>query len=1392
MPPVQPPRPGLEQLAEEGEEWQYQKYADLHETFGEGALIVNGTLDVVRHRLKATSIELWGYLPRATAGSFLIECKFEVGSSFENALNITNLRSDYNLQYSGLIPDIIEILPPRSFTTYIDPDGKRHNVDDDARLQLRVIDIKLTSEPSPAYLTEITYYSMALSGWLKDQGLDSSYIVVPDAAIWPGSHEASNLVVYCRECAQRRYNPTYQDLLREFHKDLEVVPFEVFSGRLKDIFQKDVPYVLARPWDELPYHVDNRCKSCDYTGQPWVDRNKNRTWHDLHCIPTAIRENHLSRVAFISRGASIALTEGGVTDVSALAALSPISEAFESHFALRAGRNVISGRAASLQNNSATIPQQTGTSAVMPRWADLHIYLRADFDIGSAITFDLGIEAYWIEPLPYGVQGPKRQQRWGPFTFIIDRRDPAVEQRELISLLDKINTILTQARTLKAQTTVQFYIWDNIQYKHFTRIVGRHLPNILANDQLRRLAWLFPPEQILPNSDLESRMSPITIVKDVVKAVLAAPVPHYYTSLQIARAYHHDSLPQRYEDFRVHPIFEDLLSDQIPSERAHDIWARTANWNETDGILRETVKTKLRALGSVTRRLESDLSTTLQQTAPRIRIDPPDRVPGVSFDGQLWYGFSQLNLALEELEIYRIRAMPPDERAARFKSARLSRRLHGQEETDALACLGINPRPRRRIYKLGRDSKEVKLRAGDFTYAISPEDDPGFLDRNYRWLTRDTPLAPQGDAHWQTRMEDVCSVTIVAIDRERGLIAIDPNNRNQDINGNQGILDDLELNNLVDFSADVILDPIHIDTFTRKLYDTLRAIGNPENAQDTQVVRQAVGLTNARRAPIRPNHPAGDILWDAERLAITPNNRNLAGTRDYLITNGISLNDSQWNAWESSLSRQLQLIWGPPGTGKTRTLQAIVIGAVVDAIESRTPQRILVTAPTYHALDNVLLEVNRKISQIVDDSSIELLRLRSLYRQLEPDVPTEIDVELDRWNPSSRINSLKRRLKTRQGCTIVGATPEQVHNLLISGNDSAMQEVFDLTVIDEASQVDVAHALLPIASIARNGSLIVAGDPRQLPPIQQAKPPLGLEDMTGSVYSYFTGIRNIGQAILQKNYRSNDTIVKFAHEAGYDRSLTSYSPDLRLNLLNEELFRNKPLNWPAKLFWTSSWSLLLDPVYSATCFVYPEGRCGQWNEFEADAISALTFILFHRLGNQLLNERNPGTGEIDEVYEDLYSDELFWKQGLGIVTPHRAQEALIVSRLQQLFTPLGVESSLIRDAVDTVERYQGQQRDVILASYALGDPDAIRDEDEFLMNANRFNVMVSRARAKIIVFTSQEVVSHLSGDLDILRQSVLLKNYTESFCENRIETQLGHILPGTAAPRLVNGMVRSR
>ena len=73
---------------------------------------------------------------------------------------------------------------------------------------------------------------------------------------------------------------------------------------------------------------------------------------------------------------------------------------------------------------------------------------------------------------------------------------------------------------------------------------------------------------------------------------------------------------------------------------------------------------------------------------------------------------------LHELEVHQIRAMPPHERAARFRSARLQRRLTGAAERTALTQMGIPPRASRRVYEIAIDSCEVKAKVGEHRAAF--------------------------------------------------------------------------------------------------------------------------------------------------------------------------------------------------------------------------------------------------------------------------------------------------------------------------------------------------------------------------------------------------------------------------------------------------------------------------------------------------------------------------------------------------------------------------------------------------------------------------------------------------------------------------------------------------
>jgi DNA replication ATP-dependent helicase Dna2 len=467
----------------------------------------------------------------------------------------------------------------------------------------------------------------------------------------------------------------------------------------------------------------------------------------------------------------------------------------------------------------------------------------------------------------------------------------------------------------------------------------------------------------------------------------------------------------------------------------------------------------------------------------------------------------------------------------------------------------------------------------------------------------------------------------------------------------------------------------------------------------------------------------------------------------------------------------------------------LLVGAVLDASRRRRPLRVLLCTSTYKALDNVFLRLRADLEEILPGSIPPMHRLRSYAQALEPEVPTELDLEVNQRNPSPDLLALRSFLEQRTGIVLVGSTPEQAYNLLTTQGSGAVQPFFDLIVIDEASQMDVSHAILAFCGAAPRCSVVLAGDPLQLPPIHKAEAPLGLEGMVGSVYSFFRDVHGIAEEMLEDNYRSNATIVDFTREAGYRTALSSYSPNLRLSLL-DPLPTERPANWPAELFWSSEWGALLEPDQPATCVVYRDGRSSQSNPFEADAVASLLWLLYGRLAGRLFGERSPTTGNFIQSLDVPYTPSDFWRHAVGVVTPHRAQQGLVVSRLQSLFGHLLPDPTLIRGAVDTVERFQGQERDVMIASYALGDPDQIEEEDEFLMSLKRFNVMASRARAKLIVLLSREVTDHLSSDLDTLRESRLLKVYAERFCDASRPIELG--VGVGAGQRLVPAVLRWR
>lgn len=517
-----------------------------------------------------------------------------------------------------------------------------------------------------------------------------------------------------------------------------------------------------------------------------------------------------------------------------------------------------------------------------------------------------------------------------------------------------------------------------------------------------------------------------------------------------------------------------------------------------------------------------------------------------------------------------------------------------------------------------------------------------------------------------------------------------------------------------------------------------------------------------------PTRTIDSFLWDAAQVSSQPS--KLQGEapgfaltiKTELQQLGVQLNIPQWDAWQRAMEYRLTLIWGPPGTGKSQTLRALVEGICLAATRMNRPLRLLLSASNYNAFDNILVGVANWLAQNIS-SPFLIYRLRSSSKSPLSSSLSIIDAQNDVSNPV--VDTLRQELLSSQKFIIVAATPDQVFNFVTKGdkNESPIAELFDVIVIDEASQMDVGHSIPLICAASADAQVILAGDPKQLAPIQAVPPPVGAEYLLGSVYTYIKErfvLPAGAEQVLQINYRSNDEIVSYGRMLCYGKNYQSNSPQLRLALSNYQT--TQPGNWPGSVEWSSWWPTILDPNVPVVCFCYSEGRSGQSNRFESQAIASLLWLLWNAQPQQQLLNEVGASG----IALGAHTWNTFWEMGVGVVTPHSAQRAQIIGDLKRTFGSSFQQGILIREAVDTVERFQGRQRDVMIASFAVGDPDLVAQEEEFLLNLNRFNVMASRPRAKLIVLLSNEILDHLSNDGEILANSRAIKMFVGSFCRN--------------------------
>ncbi len=148
----------------------------------------------------------------------------------------------------------------------------------------------------------------------------------------------------------------------------------------------------------------------------------------------------------------------------------------------------------------------------------------------------------------------------------------------------------------------------------------------------------------------------------------------------------------------------------------------------------------------------------------------------------------------------------------------------------------------------------------------------------------------------------------------------------------------------------------------------------------------------------------------------------------------------------------------------------------------------------------------------------------------------------------------------------------------------------------------------------------------------------------------------------------------------------------------------------------------LAPEHALVVVEHDEAGSQQSNEFEAALVEAIA-----RAASEQLN--------------------LDARRGIGVVVPHRAQKALLAARLPAL-----------ADSIDTVERFQGGERDLIVVSATVSDREFAAGESGFLLEPRRLTVAVSRPRRKLIVVASRAVFDLIPADLDDYERGALWKH----------------------------------
>lgn len=424
-------------------------------------------------------------------------------------------------------------------------------------------------------------------------------------------------------------------------------------------------------------------------------------------------------------------------------------------------------------------------------------------------------------------------------------------------------------------------------------------------------------------------------------------------------------------------------------------------------------------------------------------------------------------------------------------------------------------------------------------------------------------------------------------------------------------------------------------------------------------------------------------------------------TLDDYIPDCLYLNESKNKILKKALnSKDYFIIQGPPGTGKTN----FMLRAIVDILYHSTQENILILAYTNRAVD----EICSALKRIKTTDAVPEKNKFSFIRFGNKDSSEHKDVLLSEIIETIDVNETFKLIKKTR---IFLATSSYA----LMNPDIFKLKHFHTIIVDEASQILEVNLS---GLLTKSDRFILIGDEKQLPAIvlqskkltevsDESLNSIGLENLDNSLFERLLLICKTknwehSYALISEQGRMHADVMDFSNRYFYDSQLTIL--DNKAQKSTPELFSNTATSLE-KLLYNNRFIFI-------NCEHEPYSKC---NLSEASCAVQLIQSVANAYG------------------------ERFNEQTIGVISPFRLQCSTIKKSLPEELHKFV--------AIDTVEKFQGSERDVIIISFAvnhtylLNNAQSVKVIDNKVID-RKLNVALTRAKSHVVILGNEQTLKH--------------------------------------------------